>query len=83
MAKVPTEPRAISEGTMKLVSGVAHELGSTDRAEILSGVCEKLEKRWPSKNMEQRLAQMGLQSTDKILYAIDVYLVGAAFGFLT
>lgn len=76
-----TEPRTISEGAMKLVQKVSHQLGSTDRNEILMGVCENLENRWPSKDMERRLAQMGLQTTEKILYVIDVYLACKARGF--
>lgn len=78
-----TEPRSISEGAMKLVEQVATELNSTDRNEILLGVCDAMEKRWPSKNLEQRSAQMGLQTTDRILYVIDVYLTGVACGFLS
>lgn len=67
---------------MELISQVARELDSCDRMEILSGVCDVLETRWPSKSMEQRLQQMGLQTTGKILYVIDVYLAGVSHGFL-
>lgn len=78
-----TEPRTITEGAMKLVSAAAQRIGSYDRNDILFEVCEELENRWPSKNLEQRLSRMGLETTEKIYYVIDVYLAGVSMGCLS
>lgn len=78
-----TEPRAITEGAMKLISTAAQRADSFDRDDILMEVCEELENRWPSKNLEQRLVQMGLETTEKIYYVIDVYLAGVSMGYLS
>lgn len=70
----------VTEGALKLVSQVA--AGLSNRMDILEAVCEDLESRWPPQTLEHRLAQMHLQTTDRILYVIDVYLAGRDRKFL-
>lgn len=75
-------PPIVTEGAISLISKVVKEQQLSDRMEILSAVCEVLENRWSSNALEARLAQMGLQTTSRILYAIDMYLVGKNHNYL-
>ena len=75
---MPITPCAVSEGAIELVRGVSRKLNTTDRDKLLAGVCAELADQY----LEQRLNQMGLQTTDKILYVIDVYRAGRAYGYL-
>ena len=79
---MPITPCAVSEGAIELVRGVSHKLNTIDRDKLLAGVCAELAGRWDDEYLEQRLNQMGLQTTDKILYVIDVYRAGRAYGYL-
>lgn len=79
---MPTTPCAVSEGAIELVRDVSRKLNTTDRDTLLAGVCDELATRWDDEYLEQRLGQMGLQTTSKILYVIDVYLAGRACGYL-
>ena len=75
-------PPVVTEGAISLIGSVVKERCLSDRMEILEAVCETLENRWTPNALEARLSQMGLQTTSKILYAIDMYLVGKNHNFL-
>lgn len=78
----PSNQPTVTEGAIKLVKKIVEKQGLTDRMDILEAVCDYLEARWPEPTLEQRLRQMHLETTDRVLYVIDVYLTGRQYRLL-
>lgn len=75
MKEKQNSPVVVTEGAFSIVGSIIKEHHLTDRIDILSAVCDDLEKRFPPEKLEKSLSRMHMSTTDEILYIIDLYLM--------
>lgn len=63
----------LSRGTKELIRTAINETQSNNRYEICAKVSEMVEERYNGLNLEYQLQRMNLQTTGRILEAIDTF----------
>ncbi len=71
--------RRITDGVLSIIEGVARDVASGDRLDILDAVCDHLTSRFRGGYLEYHLRQMDMCTTSDLLYAIDVYRIGQKY----
>ena len=69
----PTETNKLTRGTIDLIRSSIRETGSANRYVLLEHICKKLEEKHQKNNLEYQTKRMKLDTTGKILDAIDEY----------
>ena len=64
----------LTRGTKELIKHAMNETQSNDRIQLCEYVAGELEKRFRGKTLEYQLSRMDLNTTGKILSAIDTYI---------
>lgn len=65
--------KKITRGTKSLIKEAIKETNSSNRFDILACVTSKLEEKFPGATLDYQLKRMDLETTGKILEAIDTY----------
>ncbi|WCK57744.1 hypothetical protein PP175_27295 (plasmid) [Aneurinibacillus sp. Ricciae_BoGa-3] len=63
----------LTRGTKELIKTAIQETQSNNRYELCAKIAEMVEAKYSGLNLEYQLERMGLQTTKKILNAIDTY----------
>lgn len=63
----------MTRGTKALIKEALQSTNSSNRYDLLQYMAEKLEDRFPGGTLDYQLKRMGLETTGKILDAIDTY----------
>jgi len=63
----------LTRGTKLLIKSAITETKSSNRYELCEKIAQKVEDTYKGLNLEYQLERMGLQTTGKILGAIDTY----------
>lgn len=69
----------ITRGTKKIITDVIKENNEFERHKILCLVCECLVEKFKGKQLEYQLKRMNLETTSKVLEAIDYVLDTTVF----
>lgn len=65
--------KKMTRGTKALIKEAIKKTNSSNRFDILQYMTEKLEERFPGGTLDYQLHRMNLETTGKILEAIDTY----------
>ena len=65
----------IPDGAFRLVEEIIEKYQTKDEHEILEHVCREMEERYKGNSLEYHAAQMKMQTTEKILEVIGIYLI--------
>lgn len=63
----------LTRGTKELIKSAITETQSSNRYELCEKIAHMVEDKYNGLNLEYQLERMGLQTTGKILSAIDTY----------
>ena len=65
--------KKMTRGTKALIKEAIQETQSSNRFDLLAYVTDKLEEKFPGATLDYQLKRMDLETTGKILEAIDTY----------
>lgn len=66
----------VSDVALFLIDSIVKKNNISDRYDVMSEVCEALEQKYGSgPALEKHLGKLNMQTTDKILHAIDMYFI--------
>lgn len=68
-----SEEFKLTRGTKELIKTAIQETQSNNRYTLCAKIAEMVEEKYSGLNLEYQLERMNLQSTGKILKAIDTY----------
>jgi len=63
----------LSRGTKELIKKAIEESSSNNRYELCQIIAETVENKYDGLNLDYQLKRMNIESTGKILQAIDTY----------